>query len=92
MDVIGVRHGEKIHETLATSEELARSTDRGAYFQIRLDSRGLDYAPYFEEGEAGTEKINDYGSDSTYQLTIEEAQNLLLRLPEIHQELTGQSA
>jgi UDP-N-acetylglucosamine 4,6-dehydratase/5-epimerase len=92
VEVIGVRHGEKIHETLATSEELARSTDTGGYFRISLDARGLDYAPYFEEGQPGTEKIRDYGSDSTYQLSIDETEALLLQVPEVNEELTGRSS
>ena len=47
---IGVRHGEKLHETLATREELSRSTETADYFRIVLDTRGLDYSVYFDEG------------------------------------------
>lgn len=81
--VIGVRHGEKIHETLATSEELARSTDVGGYFRVSLDARGLDYAPYVDFGDSGVDRPDHYGSDNTHRLTVEETEALLLKLPEI---------
>ena len=53
---IGVRHGEKLHETLATSAELARSTESPEYFRIGLDARGLDYGVYVDEGDPGSER------------------------------------
>ena len=84
---IGVRHGEKMHETLATSEELSRSVDPGDYFEIRLDARGLDYRPFFEEGEPGVEMLHDYSSDSADQLDVDGMMQLLLRLPELRREL-----
>jgi len=87
VEVIGVRHGEKIHETLATGEELSRATDEGNYFRIKLDARDLDYSPYFDAGEPEAHKFNDFGSDSTTQLTEEEAEALLRGLPEIEQHL-----
>ncbi len=87
MEVIGIRHGEKWHEKLATSEELARSTDSGDYFRVALDARDLNYAPYADEGEPEVRKLDDYGSDSAYRLSVEETEDLLRGLPEIRREL-----
>jgi UDP-N-acetylglucosamine 4,6-dehydratase len=84
---IGVRHGEKLHETLATAEELSRSADHGDYFRIVLDARGLDYAVYFEEGNPAVSAIRDYDSASTERLDIEQLEALLGSLPEIRAEL-----
>jgi UDP-N-acetylglucosamine 4,6-dehydratase len=85
--VIGVRHGEKVFETLATIEELSRSLEATEYFRIPLDARGLDYAAYFEKGEFGTSTIHDYDSASTEQLSVGDVETLMLTLPEIRAEL-----
>ena len=90
--VIGIRHGEKWHETLATAEELSRSVEQDGYIRIRLDTRDLNYAPFFDEGDPTIEGIEDYGSDSARQLDIGEMEQLLRSLPEIQAEIDGQSA
>lgn len=87
VNVIGTRHGEKLHETLASRNELTRCTESGAYFRIALDDRGLTYSTFFEEGEAETAGLEDYGSDATYQLDVAETESLLLRVPEIRSDL-----
>lgn len=87
IQTIGVRHGEKMYETLATREELCRSIDGTEYFRIVLDARGLNYAAYFEEGDASVSAKRDYDSASTEQLGAEELEALLLSLPEIRAEL-----
>ena len=51
IDVIGTRHGEKLYETLATREELARARDQGDYFRVPVDARDLNYSEYFDEGD-----------------------------------------
>lgn len=84
---IGVRHGEKLHETLATSAELARSTESPEYFRIDLDARGLDYGVYFEEGDPRTSAKPDYDSASGERLDLERLQALLVTVPEIRTEL-----
>ncbi len=84
---IGVRHGEKLHETLATSAELARSAQTPDYFRIALDARGLDYGVYVEEGEPAVPFLADYDSASTHQLDVAELEALLLSLPDIRSEL-----
>lgn len=88
VQTIGVRHGEKMYETLATREELSRSIDGTEYFRIVLDARGLNYSAYFEEGDPSVSAKRDYDSASTEQLGTEELEALLLSLPEIRTELT----
>ena len=84
--VIGIRHGEKLHETLASKEELARSEDLGDYYRIKLDGRDLNYKPYFSKGKTHY-PLEDYTSDNTRRLSIEETEKLLLKLPEVRSEL-----
>ena len=87
VETIGIRHGEKMHETLATSEELSRSVDNGDYFDVRLDARGLDYRPFFDAGEPEVDILDDYSSDSAEQLDVDQMMQLLLQLPALRQEL-----
>jgi UDP-glucose 4-epimerase len=83
VEVIGIRHGEKLHEKLASGEELARSQGVGDYIQIKLDARDLNYASYSDQGETGDGGLSDYGSESTTRLNVEEMEKLLLGLAEI---------
>ena len=87
VDVIGMRHGEKLYETLASREELARAEDMGGYFRVSLDDRDLNYEKYFTSGDAGEARIDDYNSHNTTRLTVEEIKTLLLSLPEVRAEL-----
>ncbi len=84
---IGIRHGEKIYETLLTTEELRRSEDMGDYYRVRLDDRDLNYTIYFTEGDREEVKLEDYHSHNTRQLDVREMEELLLSLPEVQQEL-----
>lgn len=86
--VIGIRHGEKMHETLLSSEEIVKASDEGDYFRVPLDARTLQYELYFDEGETEISRSEDYTSSNTRQLTVEETKELLLKLPEI-QSLVG---
>jgi UDP-glucose 4-epimerase len=79
---IGVRHGEKHAEALLGSEERAKATDLGDFFQVGLDSRSLDYQIYFEKGEIPTVENLAYTSSNTTQLSAEEVANLISHLPE----------
>ncbi|MHC4131442.1 MAG: polysaccharide biosynthesis protein [Planctomycetota bacterium] len=81
--IIGMRHGEKIYETLLTKEELQRSDDMGDYYRVRLDDRSLNYAIYFTEGDQEEAKIKDYTSHNTQRLSVKEVEELLLSLPKI---------
>lgn len=78
--VIGTRHGEKLHESLVTREEMAKSEDLGDYYRIPCDGRDLNYNKYFEEGKEKHSVNNDYDSHNTHQLNVEEMKALLSKL------------
>jgi UDP-N-acetylglucosamine 4,6-dehydratase/5-epimerase len=84
---IGMRHGEKMHETLASQEELLRSEDMGEYLRLSMDNRDLNYNKYLSEGDRKFEKVEDYTSENTTQLTVKEIEEMLLEQPEIISEL-----
>ena len=85
--VIGIRHGEKLYETLVTKEELRRSEDMGDYYRISLDDRNLNYALYFTKGDKKEAQLDDYHSHNTTQLNVKQVEELLLSLPEVQAEL-----
>lgn len=85
--VIGTRHGEKMHETLASSEELVRSDDMGEYYRVKMDTRDLNYNKYFTDGEVSQSAIDDYNSFNADRMTIPQIEQLLVSLPEIRREL-----
>lgn len=87
VETIGWRHAEKLYETLASAEELARAEDMGAYWRIMPDTRDLNYKPFFSEGDPRTAKIEDYHSHNTEQLDVAGVKRLLLSLPEIQDAL-----
>ncbi|MGA8047496.1 MAG: polysaccharide biosynthesis protein, partial [Dermatophilaceae bacterium] len=84
---IGMRHGEKMFETLLTRGEMMQSEDQGDYFRVPLDARALDYGIYVERGERGVAVARDYDSTTTQQLTLEETEQLLMTIPEIRAAL-----
>jgi len=84
---IGIRHGEKIYETLLTIEELRRADDMGDYYRVHLDDRDLNYTIYFTEGDKEEAKYDDYHSHNTRQMDVKEMEQLLLSLPEVQAEL-----
>ncbi len=80
--IIGVRHGEKVAETLATKNELLFSENSKNFFKIKIDSRGLNYDNYFKKGNS--KKLQaDYTSENTTRLTNTELKKILLNIPEI---------
>lgn len=79
--VIGTRHGEKLYETLATREELARAEDQGKYFRVAVDARDLNYGEYFEEGDIQESRLEDYHSHNTERLELGGVVELLNSLP-----------
>jgi UDP-glucose 4-epimerase len=87
--VIGTRHGEKLHETLLSREEMLKSSDQGDYYRVPLDARSLEYELYFEEGERDAVAVQDYTSENTDQMDVEQTKQLLLKLPEIQTLLAG---
>jgi UDP-N-acetylglucosamine 4,6-dehydratase len=80
--VIGTRHGEKLYETLATREELARSQDQGDYLRVDVDARDLNYSEYFEEGDVRGSAMDDYHSHNTERLDVDGVVRLLDGLPQ----------
>jgi UDP-glucose 4-epimerase len=80
---IGIRHGEKKYETLVTLEEMAKANDLGDYYSIASDNRGLNYAPYFSEGNNKEILSGEYTSDNTERLNVAKMKDLLMQLPEI---------
>lgn len=84
---IGIRHGEKMHETLVTKEEMLKSEDLGKYYRITLDARGLNYDKYFSKGNIDNNKLDEYNSSNTNQLNKEGVKKILLELPEVKAEL-----
>ena len=83
---IGIRHGEKMHETLLTKEEMSKAKDLGEYYQILPDDRDLNYDKYFSEGYNDSSN-QEYNSNNTKLLNIHEMKTLLLSLPEIKEDL-----
>jgi len=84
---IGIRHGEKVFESLLSTEERVNSEDLGDFYRVPLDTRTLDYSVYFEDGEQRPEDIDSYTSHNTTRLNVSEVKKLLLQLPEIQTEL-----
>jgi len=88
-NLIGTRHGEKLFESLLSSEEFTKAEDQKDYFKVGMDSRTLDYSLYFENGSSS--KIQDpYTSRNTKQLNESDVVNLLLGLPSFNKLLDGQ--
>lgn len=81
--VIGSRHGEKLHETLLSVEEMVKADDQGDYFRVPLDTRGLAYELYFDEGERRVPRDIDFTSANTKQLDFEATKALLMTVPQV---------
>ena len=87
--VIGTRHGEKLYETLMTSEECLRAEDMGNYFRVHADTRDLNYDKYFKDGDADRNYLHEFSSSNTDLLTVEQVQQKLLSLQYIRDELAA---
>jgi UDP-glucose 4-epimerase len=85
--IIGTRHGEKLYETLMTTEEKIKCTDEGNYFRIPVDERDLNYDKYFVEGTPELERIEPYTSHNTTRLDVKQVKEKLLTLPYVRKEL-----
>lgn len=79
---IGIRHGEKQHESLVSSEEMMKAVDCGDYFRIPLDTRSLDYQIYFNQGTRISDSVEGYTSANTVQLTAEQVAERIAELPQ----------
>ena len=85
--IIGMRHGEKLYETLASKGELIRSEDLGDYLRVKMDDRDLNYNKYLNEGDMEIIKTEDYNSENTVRMNVNEIEEMLLSQPEIISEL-----
>lgn len=85
--VIGTRHGEKRYETLLTREEYLVAKDKGEFYRIPADNRDLNYDKYFVSGEKKLSQDEEYNSDNTYRLSVEEVKQKLLELELVQEEL-----
>ena len=87
IEIIGTRHGEKLFETLLNREEMANAQDLGDFYRIPVDARDLNYDKYFVEGEQQISSNEDYNSNNTRVLTVEEIKKILNQVDYIQQEL-----
>ena len=89
--VIGIRHGEKMYETLLTNEECANAIDLGNFYRVPCDKRDLNYDKYFKEGNPERNVLTEFNSNNTQLLDVEQVQRKLLSLAYIREELAGMS-
>ena len=87
--VIGIRHGEKMYETLLTKEECAKAVDMGDFYRVPADNRDLNYDKYFKEGDSKRVEIEEFNSDNTRRLNLEEVKEKIASLEYIQNELNG---
>ncbi len=85
--VIGIRHGEKMYETLLTNEECSRAFDLGTYYRVPADNRDLNYDQYFSEGKMEKAKLTEFNSNNTTLLDVEQVKATLLELEYIRDEI-----
>ena len=85
--VIGIRHGEKMYETLLTNEECANAVDMGDFYRVPCDKRGLNYDKYFKVGNIERNKLTEFNSHNTQLLDKEQVKQKLLALEYIRQQL-----
>lgn len=88
---IGIRHGEKMYESLLTKEEAVRAIDMGDFYRVPSDKRDLNYDKYFDEGNPNT-LLDEYNSDNTEQLSVDELASKLLEIDEVKTELANWEA
>ena len=87
IEIIGTRHGEKLFETLVSREEMSKAEDLDNYFRVPTDNRDLNYKKYEKSGNVSANVIDDYTSENTYRLNVDETCKLLLKLDFIKENL-----
>ena len=87
--IIGIRHGEKMYETLLTNEECANAIDLGNFYRVPSDKRDLNYDKYFKEGDTERNVLTEFNSSNTELLGVEQVQQKLLTLQYIREELAA---
>ena len=85
--IIGIRHGEKMYETLLTNEECANATDMGDFYRVPSDKRDLNYDKYFRDGDTERNTLSEFNSNNTALLNVEQVKEKLLSLAYIREEL-----
>ena len=85
--VIGIRHGEKMYETLLTNEECAKAVDMGDFYRVPADNRGLNYDKYFKEGDEGRNTLTEFNSNNTRRLSLQETIDTIAALEYIQERL-----
>ena len=87
--IIGIRHGEKMYETLLTNEECAKAEDMGDFYRVPADNRSLNYDQFFTEGDAKRCELSEFNSDNTRRLNLEETKAKIAALEYIQNEFNG---
>ena len=87
--VIGIRHGEKLYETLLTNEECANAADLGDFYRVPCDKRDLNYDKYFSRGDVDRNPLTEFNSNNTQLLDVAQVQEKLLSLQYIRDELAA---
>ena len=87
--VIGIRHGEKLYETLLTNEECAKAVDMGNFYRVPADNRDLNYDQYFTQGNSERNILKEFNSDNTERLNLDQVKEKLLSLEYIKNEING---
>ena len=85
--IIGIRHGEKMYETLLTNEECAKAIDLGNFYRVPCDNRGLNYDKYFSNGDVKRNTLTEFNSNNTQLLTVEQTKEKIASLQYIQEEL-----
>lgn len=85
--VIGIRHGEKMYETLLTNEECAKAVDMGQFYRVPADNRGLNYDKYFKDGDEKRNVLTEFNSNNTRILNLEETKAKIAALSYIQERL-----
>ena len=88
--VIGIRHGEKLYETLLTNEECAKAEDMGDFYRVPADNRSLNYDKYFSEGDEQRTALTEFNSNNTRILNVAETKARIAALAYIQEELARQ--
>ncbi len=86
--IIGIRHGEKMYETLLTNEECANAIDLGGFYRVPCDKRSLNYEKYFSKGDTERSRLNEFNSNNTELLTVEQTMEKISALDYIQNELS----
>lgn len=87
--VIGIRHGEKMYETLLTNEECANAIDLGNFYRVPADKRDLNYDKYFNTGDKDRNTLTEFNSNNTKLMDVESVMNKLLEVPLVREEIAS---